>query len=183
MHKLEVGELYHPGRTEWPEITNYNFRGGGHELLLIWKNPTRSEVRAVRKGPMEVALVVVEEVILLLYRIKGAAQWSDAPYTWHRVPEDQRGELPMRPEEISDGEGAALQVILVQANGGQVKALRLVGLGTEFSRKLHQAIRDQARREWDPRQYDERLASVYRSFPRVEDLLKEAVVRFRVGRK
>lgn len=183
MHELEVGELYHPGRTAWPEITQYNFRSGGHELLLIWTNPSPAEVGGVRKGPMELALVVVEEVILLLYRIKGAAKWSDAPYSWHRVPEDQQGELPVRPEEISEGQGAALQVILVQANGGQVRALRLVGLGTEFTRKLHEAIRDQAARDWDPESYDARLETLYRSFPRVEDLLERAVARYRVGRK
>jgi hypothetical protein len=57
------------------------------------------------------------EVILLLYRIEGFANWSDAPYSWHLVPEQLR---------TDPDERALMTVVLVDAGAGIIRALRAV---------------------------------------------------------
>jgi hypothetical protein len=59
--------------------------------------------------------------------------WSDAPYTWHMVPAEQRS----GPPELAPGQGGLLTIILVNAETGLVGALRAVSLAPRFSRHLH----------------------------------------------
>jgi hypothetical protein len=68
-------------------------------------------VQAVRKGECEFAVTVDGPVIFFLYRFGHAITWSDAPYSWHLVPEPQRS----LPEVESEESGALLHVVLVDA--------------------------------------------------------------------
>lgn len=177
MYKTQVGELYQPNRRSWPEGGQYNFRGGGHERLLSFRNTTKSEIEAVRTGEAEFALAVFQPVLFLLFRF-GTMPWSGAPYTIHLVPESER-KLP-EPEATAETR-ALLRTVLMEATTGIVKALRAFTFSPEFTRRLHEGIRKQAGLPWNEAEYDAKLESVYRQYSSTVRLLSEAVVRCRGG--
>jgi hypothetical protein len=156
---LSVGQLYHPERTRWLEGVEYSYDRNGHTLLLIWSGLDHQVVEAVRKGRVDLALWARGGVVILLYRIEGACDWSDAPYSWHIVPPERRQLPPMPAAE----ERALLSVILVDADTGLVRVLRAVTMATTFTRRLHGEIAAQASAQWDAAAYDEELRLLYAS--------------------
>jgi hypothetical protein len=171
-----VGQLYNPNRTSWPEAVQYNYMAGEHHLHLFMRQPTQTEVQAVKTGPAEFALVTEGILIVLLYHF-APIPWSDAPYSWHMTPADQRA----LPADVPDGSGALLTIILTDAATGIVKAIRAVGLSTDFTNKLHAAIRAQAARPFDQTAYDDQLNRVYARYPKTELLLSKAIARYTAG--
>lgn len=140
MSELNVGQIYIPGRTSWPELVQYNYTSNGHELVLYYASPSESEILGCRKGGTRFGLVAEGSAILLLYKIEGVGDWSDAPFNWHLIPEDRR-QVP--PKTMGD-ERAALQLLLVDAATGILKAARLVTWSPTFTEAIHDAIRRQA---------------------------------------
>src|SRR5215831_8746401 len=114
MHVLEVEKPYIAVRTQWLEEVEYNYRGGEHELRMFFSAPGRQEVEAVRKGRCEFALAVEGPVIFLVYCFRPTVDWSDAPYSWHLVPENE--------QTLPDAEGpetrALYQLVLTDAQTG-----------------------------------------------------------------
>jgi hypothetical protein len=170
-----VGALYAPTRTRWEEGGEYNFMGGMHELRLFWPRLNRRTVDAVRTGQADFALVVSPPVLFLLYQIEGAAAWSDAPYSWHLVPADRR----VLPSPVGETEEARdlLQIVLVDAETGIVRALRVVSWSPSFTIAIRLAIAAQAERPWDPSAYHRRLSEIYAAAPTTEHLLRAATAR------
>jgi hypothetical protein len=173
MHKLSVGQPYNPARRSWPECAQYNYRNGSHELLLFLASPSEREVKSVRGGESEFAILVAQPVIVLCYRFASGLPWSDAPFSWHLVPEAER-ELPPEP---GPEQRATLQVLLVDAATGIVRAIRLVTLSPDATMILHRAIAEQAAEPWDPGSYDRALEELYRRYPSSEAMARAAVVR------
>jgi hypothetical protein len=164
-HHLSVGQLYHPNRTIWPEGGEYNFDGAGHTLLLTWCHLDDKIIQAVRSGEVELALYGRREhpeeypLVLLLYRIAGACDWSDAPYAWNFVPPERRT-LP--PAAATPSTRALLQVLLVDADTGILRAIRAVTMSPALTTLLHAAIQEQATGSWDLDAYDTALRRLQR---------------------
>lgn len=175
MPVYEVGKLF-SSRTSWPEMAQYHYMAGEHHLHVFMRQPSEIEVKATKTGMAEFALVVEQDIIFLLYQLS-PIPWSDAPYSWHMVPADQR----TLPADVPQGKGALLTVMLIDATTGIIKAIRAVGLGTNFTNTLHAAIRDQAARSFDQPRYDEQLNRTYARYPTTDLLLSRAVARYRVG--
>lgn len=175
-YRYQVGQRYHPDRDRWPDgVAQYNYRQGQHELVLFFARPTSAEVLDARRGPAEFALLVDSPVIVLLYRFGASIQWSDAPYSWHMVPADQ--------QTIPDTTGmqeprAVMTVMLVDAADGILRSIRVVSLSPALTAALHLSIRAQAATPWVGQAvYDQRLADIYRRYPRTSDMLRDAVAR------
>lgn len=177
MHEYRVGQRYHLARGTWPEGAQYNYRQGQHELLLFFKWPTAREIEAVRVRDAEFGVYAHEDLVVLLYQFGSGVRWSDAPYSWHLVPAEQRNLPPVPDEE----ERAFLHVILVDASTGVIRAMRAVTFSPAFTRVLHAAIRDQAARPFDAARYDQALKRLYRQYPTTETLLAAANARTRGG--
>lgn len=175
MHVYEVGKPYIPGRTQWPEIGEYNFRGGEHELRLFFSQPSAQEIANVARGRAEFGLFVEDEQIIFLYRF-GHGEWSDAPFSIHRVPASER----VLPQPLSGEQRMALNVMLVSADDGIVRALRFVSFSPEFSQRLHAALQAQAALPFDQAAYDANLARIY-ELNTSPGLAGRAVVRCRGG--
>jgi len=180
LHSYEVGKPYIPGRTRWQEAGEYNYRGGAHELRLFFGRLGDREIRDVRQREAEFALFVEQPVILFLYRFGASIPWSDAPYSWWLVSPEQR----TLPEPVGQAEETRdlLTTILIDADSGIIRAIRVVSLSPAFTTALHLAIREQASRPWDPTEYDARLAALYRRYPTSRALLKAATSRTLGGR-
>lgn len=181
MHEYRVGAPYHPDRAAWPEIAQYNHRGGGHELVLFLADPTADETEAAARGTAEFALFAEADLLLLLYRFGRPGRgipWSDAPYSWHMAGSERA--LPP-PTGLAEPH-ALLTVMLVDAGTGIIRALRVVTLPPALTTALHLAIRDQAARPWPGGDaYDAALADLYRRYPTTESLLRVSRARARGG--
>jgi hypothetical protein len=174
MHVYQLGKPYHPDRKVWPECAQFNFRGGELELVLFFDGPSAGEIEAVRTGRSEFALYDGDNLVVLCYRFEGKraqVPWSDAPYQWHLLPESMRFPVP-DPARLGPGARVILHVILVNATGGIIQALRQVTLSPEFSRRLYRAITHQAAAPWDRAAYDRQLESLYAGYPSTADLVK-----------
>ncbi|MEW6649316.1 MAG: hypothetical protein AB1453_03900 [Chloroflexota bacterium] len=172
MHIYEVGKPY-TERTSWPELAQYSYRGGEHELIIFLNCPTRDEVYDIRRGGAEFALYVERRLIVMLYRFGEAIPWSDAPYSIHLVPVEERT-VP----EISWGsERALLHIVLVDASSGIIRALRVLSMTEDFTRDLHQSICNQADEPFTRADYNGALESLYARFSS-KMLVELALARF-----
>lgn len=181
-HLYQVSHPYHPDRKVWPQASQLNWRGGELELVLFFDRPSRHEVEAVRVGRSEFALYDADDLVVVSYRFDGkraTVPWSDAPYQWHLVPVADRV-LPPEPEAMTTETRVGLHVVLVNAMGGLIEALRLVTLSPEFTQALFAAIRRQAERPYDTTTYDRTLDTLYRRYTS-EQLVAASSVRCEGG--
>lgn len=182
MHQFEVGKLYQPGRTSWPETTQYNFRSGSHELILFVNRPRSEEISSVGRGPCEFALFVEQPVIIFVYRFLPGLPWGDAPYSIHLVREKLGEEAATVPEIPSPFlERHLLLIHLVDATTGILRVNRAVTLSPAFTAELHRAIREQAELPWDARAFDAKLNRLYDSFTS-DDLVARAIIKCQGGK-
>jgi hypothetical protein len=156
----EVGKPFDPSRTTWPETVTYSYRDGRHELVAFRRRPSVAEIEALTEGPSEFALYVNDDLLLLLYRFHSleldpVIDWSDSPFTIHRVPENER-QLP--PDQPGRGQ---LHILLVDAGTGLVMGARTITLDEAFTTALHSAIREQAGRPWSSADYERTLRQLY----------------------
>lgn len=182
MSLYEVGRPYIPGRSTYPEAVQYAYRAGGHELLMWLGSPTAREIRDLRQGPAQFALFVRQPVIVLLYRF-GEMPWSDAPTTWHLVPEAERQRPPSATEAGIREPHALLQLIVVDADTGLVRVLRACSWSPAFTAAVHLALAEQADAPWPGRAaYDAAVNAIYADYPTTERLLAAATIRTTGGR-
>lgn len=172
-----MGERHPALSFPHPEAVEYNYHDAGHELRLIWRDPSAREIEAVRRGAARFALYTHRDVVFFLYRF-GEMPWSDAPFSWHLVPEGRR----RVPERAGPETRALLQVQLIESRSGTVLALRTLTLSPEFTRLLHAAIRRQSEAPWPGRaSYDAQLHEAYRRFPTSAQMAKNATARTKGG--
>lgn len=178
MQFIAVGQPLFAGVNQMPEITEYNFRAGNHILLLSMKNLCPEEIAAVNNKEAEFGLYCENNIVFLLYRFGDALPWSDAGYSWWNVAEEDR-ELPFAQEDPR--ERALLNIILVEAASGVVKALRVITFSPDFTNELHCEIRKQAAGEPVSRKEFVRAAfDVYQKYNSAE-LAARATVRTKGG--
>ncbi len=178
MYEYRVGTPYNKNRRQWEEGTNYNFRAGMHEILLTFRQPKPVEVQAVKQGEATFGLVVKDDVILLVFKF-GVIPWSDASYTWHRVPAIERT-LPKAPEVLRPEERAQVTTLMINADTGILLAIRQTSFSHDFTVALHQAIIEQAARPFDQVRFDRQLRALYSQY-QSKELFKLASVTCKGG--
>lgn len=156
MRELKVGELLEPGVVEYDEMPEYNYRGGAHVLIIPMNRPTPEEIEAVRSAALKLAFTVIDDILIFQFRCGSTIPWSDAVYTWYRVPPAEQA----RPPRLTGEQRALLTVILVDAETGIIEALRVVSMSPTFARRLHQAIERQIDGTF-PTDYDDRVARLF----------------------
>lgn len=181
-HVYAVGRPYSPQVRQWPgpDRHEYNYRAGDHELRLFLANPTPAEIRAVQEGkPIEFALYLRGPVIFFCVRFP-PIPWAICPYSWFLVLEAER----MIPDPADDTDDAhrLISTLLVDRNGGILKALRVCTMSPAFGKGLHAAIRTQIAAGWPgPTAYEAAVQAVFMRFPNNEDIVAQATLRCRGG--
>lgn len=162
MHRLEVGGLFFPNQTKIQEGAYLEYTESGPMLLLAVGNPSAKEVEAARGGPLRFALYETDVLLWFLYHIEGFGSWSDCPFSIRLY--DGQGKRFDWSEEIVEGTGLALSIVLVDAHTGIVKTLRLVALPTVFSREFRVAILRQLERPFSAEAYYRHIDQTYRMY-------------------
>lgn len=149
-----------------PEGTRFDFDGSGATLTVFFNRPTDSETAQFKSGsPFEIRFVEVRGIIMILVKI-GNLNWMDCPYSIHL----SRGTLDFS-DDIPDGAGYSLMLMLVDATTGTIQHLRMIGLGTNFSRALRKKILNQLDTPFSVQNYDATLKSIYSAYS-AKDLVK-----------
>jgi len=141
MQIVAIGKPLFENRNNLPEAIEYNYQSGDHTLLLSMKNLHPKEIEAVRQDEAEFGLYCENSIIFLLYRFGETLPWSDSAFSWWNVSEEDR-RIPE--PQANPAERILLKIILVEAATGIVKAIRVTTLSPDFTKKLHDAIRQQA---------------------------------------
>ena len=100
--------------------------------------------------------------------------WDGAGFHWHRVPNSERI-LP--PIAAATAVGARVDLILMEAERGRVRAVRPLTLPLQFSKSLHEAILDQARYTYDPGAERRAMEALLRRCPTPTALVGYASIR------
>lgn len=165
----QVGEVYSPDHTSYPEATQYCYRDGAHDLVLFWASPTPAEVGGFCTRPVEFGLYVQQPVLFLLYRIADVCEWSDVAYNVRQLrPEEQM--VPAEPA----GSCAQVQMTLVDASTGIIKARRVVGMGPAMTQAMRHALAEQMRLPFSRFDYEALVQQSYARYPDTEAMLRDA---------
>lgn len=132
---FKVGMPYIPA-LGLGEGARFSIGEDGAFLLYGFDRPTASEVAAVDSGQgFEIRFVTIGGIIWILTKC-GSLNWTDSPYN-PRLS----SEIPV-PESITDGAGLSLMLVMLDSRDAIVKSVRLIGLGTDFSRRLLSEVQE-----------------------------------------
>lgn len=129
----------------------FTMQGGAPILVINWHNITPSELKSLKGTDHKFAFLYRDGIMFLLAKF-GTIEWMDVPYSVHL----DRGEVNLD-LDIPDGQGLALQLIVINADNNKILALKLIGLKTNFSRKFIDMIIAQAKEPFDALKYNQKL--------------------------
>jgi hypothetical protein len=166
-----VGEPYWPQRRPpYPEGIEFNHRCGYWFLTISQPHLTPRDMEALQ-GPAEFGVLVLDGLIFFLCRFGKVFKWTDCPYTWWAVPEDER----TIPEPPTEPERALLSMTIVESTVNRIVGLRVVTLPKQVTLKLIWAIMDESNKPFmGQAEYDRRLKRIRDAYTPAE-LAKMAV--------
>ena len=171
MVTIAVGDVLEEYKGQ--EAVRFDLGDAGAELYLAFKNLTENEIHAVTSGSsFQVRFVVVEGVIMMLFKF-GDIAWAEAPYSPH---------IGLKPQQIpliDEREGLALKVYLIEGTTGVLKHFRLIGLGTEFSRKLMTEVQNARLADFEINDYTRRVRLIQSKYT-TKDLVKMSNVYWKL---
>lgn len=160
--KIEVGK-------EFPltKINNglmFDFREDtGFVLFVGLANVDEKEVELFKKGTLNLSLSYVDEIIFLLLEMRGFIENSDAPFHIGLSKE------PLESFKLDKNETSyGLSIYLVDIIDNTLKAIRVVGLGENFSDILYQMVEHQSREKLDIDKYNMKLHNIFMSMTPVD---------------
>lgn len=153
----------------------YTYFRREHELVLTLRGIESHHAIAVAGGESEFALIDESPLLMVCARFGDAIPWISSRFCWHHLPAGERVLPPAAGSE--DEKRLQLQIVLVDGDDGSVKATRCVTFSLDFTRVLNEAIREQARLPFDPRERDRRLKDLNRRCPTPHAMVAYAAAR------
>ncbi|PAE87631.1 hypothetical protein [Shouchella clausii] len=156
--KLEVGQVSPFPSQLGPSL---NYTGNGFDLVINLPDLTPREISSYKNGPYRFELLEKNQLMIMLFEFKPGCPLSDAPFHMSQYPDDRAANLP---ETIEDGQGFALQIIVIEQRSQKIKALRTIGLPTKFSRDLLDVCRKQLKHPLSKSEYDEAVNQTFKNY-------------------
>lgn len=157
MERLEVGQV----KESWinhNEGTYFNFDNLGVSLITFFHSPTQYEIAQFHStARFEMRVITLKDIIIFTIKI-GSLNWMDAPYSPHLNTTE-----PIL-EEISEGSGYALTLILVDAKTGKIEHLRLISISNDFSKKIKKEIESNLTKTFDQSSYAQNLQFIFKNY-------------------
>lgn len=171
MYKYKVGHVIESFKGI-PEGVKFDMTDEGAVLSILFNKPTQKEIEEIKKGSLQFGMFMKNNIIFILSKF-GSMQWMDAPYTIHLSK--NLTEL----NEISEGEGYSCHIVLADASSGEIKAMRLIGFDTQYSKILKANIEEQSKKEFEKVQYDVDLFEVMTNYT-TKDMVNYSEVNCRI---
>ena len=166
MQKLKVENPYHDGLTKIPEGIGFDFNQGGGFLKIVFDCPLDSEIKEMMEGKIKLGLLEDEGIIFFFIKF-GKLAWMDAPYNVNLSQSFEFMEL------TDENKGYAVQIVLIDGMTGIVKALKLIELPHEMSKRFKELVEKQ--RKTPTINYDVILNQLYSRYD-TDDLLSTAEI-------
>jgi len=166
-YALEVGQLYNPARTSYPQTEQIRIDRSLQELVRYWPSPTRSEVQAHESGAADFALIDRSPHVLLLSYKFGDLDWSDAPFQAHRMTTSAAG-WPAGGPSL----GLLFTTVLVDADTGVIRALRIDEWPPEFANPVRVAVAEQLIHDLDDDAAGRELDALYGAYSTPEAMVE-----------
>jgi len=162
------------------ERGHFNIDANGPRLDLCFRNPTNREVRGLRTGKARFGIVPAgKHTAFFLYDIESATEgWADASYSVGLLTPEER---EMHPRTLT--EGWLLNMLMVDADTGIIRALRQITFTPEFSNKLDGVISAQlaAMPDFTPQKHFAEVDAAYKRWPSTTDMLPFSLATERGG--
>jgi hypothetical protein len=167
---LSVGKLMPSGQTRYPEGVHYEYSQAGHWVVVSYGAPSAAEIAAVNRGAITWAVRSYPGLTALYFR-PDPLPWQEAYFELGRVTDTAflaslaTAKLPSDPILRADGKWNVdpMNIVLVDAFTGIIRALRLVGPPHVFMRHLAQSIRSQVQ---GPRVSQDQVSATIRELQR-----------------
>ncbi len=165
------------GRRDWPEGAIYRYDRNGHEVLRIVRGVDDELAASVSREPIELALIISEPLLVMCTKVGDALPWAGASFQWHRV---RRSERILPTSGLDQTLGSRIDLMLLEGQGGRVRAARSLTLPAEFTGLLHEAILEQSRYTYDPGEERRAMESLLRRCPSPASLVAYASAKARL---
>jgi len=160
-----VGEPYVPGKSNWPNSMEYFYHEKLHELRIFLDDLKENEINAVQNDPCELGIFIHQYVIFFLFKF--------VIYTDSKPQVILGGECPHLSYTITQGEKhepegdemSPLNIHLVDAKSGIIKATRLITLSEDFFNTFKNAIKEQNDNETDKETFFNNIKKIYTEYP------------------
>jgi hypothetical protein len=174
---LALDRPFMEGVATWPDGRfEYRYFGGHHMLQLCLGKLSERDITAFLQGQVHVGFYLRQAVLFVLFKIEHLMDWSDQAFTLHLVTPEDRELLPHVP-----GTHQALSLVLVEAESGLVKGMRLVTYSKHASALVHRILRQQLASPFDADHHAALVAEVYRQYPHSRLLAKAAILIEKAG--
>lgn len=125
--KLEVGREYEKFRTR-QDGYRMEWSDNGLTLYVLLNGITELEMEQFKtEKSFEIRPFEVENILFFCVKF-GDMEWGDCSFT--RAAHKSSLDVP----EISEGTGLSLTIVVADTSNGEVKSLRIIGLGTKISK-------------------------------------------------
>lgn len=171
---LVVGKPFCAGGPCWPEGLHLRIGPCGLDVVLFFGEPTDGEIKAVTEGRIAIRLLTAPHSMLFLIRC-GDGPWMDAPFSVHRLPEEEH----VCPPDPGEGYSWMATLILVDAETGIVRSLRPLAMSRRFSCAILNAFEKQKALPVDDAAHVRETARFRRKS--TSALAAEAIDRFEQG--
>ncbi len=158
-----VGEKY--DKVMKADGAIFEMYGQNGFISISITNLTDDEISALDAGQLDIYLSAIEGIVFVVAEFKDKFVF-DMPFNYGLY---EKFEL-----EDPAPYGFVVPVIAVEGRSNIIKAMRVVGLDPEFSRKLYMFAEKQWRNKIE--NYDERLQSVYARYS-PKDIIRYAIAK------
>lgn len=142
----------------------------GLSLIVSMSNPSRAETRAIRRGRLDVGMIMAGSTAVLLWRFKaepGHQVELDSVFHIGLLPPDQR--------RVPSGDTGRVHgvLIILQDERATCRALRFLSLPIDISDAIDAVVEMQAMQAsqpgWSRRGHDAEVEAYFRDFPSPAD--------------
>ncbi len=136
-------------------------------LTVGYPDITEEEINELQNGDFQMTFTKINDTIFLLCKI-GRIEWMDAPFEPRINPDVYK--FP----QFEPGTGAPMVLQIIDTKTGQLKALRVVGMGNVLSNRLHKACQEQlaTRIVLSPEENGYLVNKTYRQYPNSASMLQ-----------
>lgn len=137
------------------EETVFDMDDDGAFMLVFFNNPKEKEIKQFETGVnFEIRYNLMYNIIMITTKI-GDLNWMDAPYDPHLSLNLTKIEMP------GENQGLSLLLILIDCSNGEIKAMRFLGLGEKFSKKLLTTIGEVKMSSFNYEEYKNNLKRIF----------------------
>lgn len=171
---LCVGQV----RSEWRGMSDgyimeYN-NMNGLTLFVFFKRPLPEEIEQLSADSgFKITFTDYEGVGFFCLKF-GALPWGDCAFSPNLYAEK------LEFAEVEDGKGYPLNVIVIDGETGTIKAIRMIGLGNQFSRQFREWCEESLRRQMTRDWYNKKVEECYQEYE-TRQLMKKAAFRYELN--